>query len=42
MLKDSLGKYVEYDASTQYELIGDVKKPKEIIIETMRDLLSQD
>ncbi len=42
MLKDGLGKYVEYDASTQSELIGDVKKPEEIIIETMRDLLSQD
>ena len=42
MLKDSLGTHVDYDASTQSELIGEVKGTKEIIIETMRDLLSQD
>ncbi len=42
MLKDSLGKHVDYDASTQSELIGDVKNTEDIIIETMRDLLSQD
>ena len=42
MLKDGLGKYVDYDASTQSELLEEVKSTKEIIVETMRDLLSQD
>jgi len=42
MLKDSLGKYVDYEASTQSELIGEVKGVREIVVETMRDLLSQD
>ena len=39
-MRDSIGTHVDYDSSSQFELLDSVKSPHEVIVDTMQDLLS--
>jgi len=39
-MRGSIGTHVDYDSSSQFELLDSVKSPYEVIVDTMQDLLS--